>query len=311
MFGYFRPYEALENTGAMGRFSAHYCRLCYCLRSIGGQKARAFTTFDATVYGIICCIDRKIPSPPMFPCQRFKTGNMRFFSSDEFGIRLAYVSLIAFGEKLRDDKLDNGRTIKNSLASLVYGKLIKRAEEKEAEITKISRRGTDKVNELQKSGASLRDVIGAYGESVSDVFYEMLGIGAEAKALIGAIAEWTFFVDMLCDYDEDVKEESPNTLINFENKTLFEYFNNNYQFVMEENDRIVKRILEPLLAIDDGSEDWRAIYHIITHSLDTVVPNLLSGEDVTFHYTQELTQNYKRMRSNNKLRKKLKGKCDE
>lgn len=305
MFGYFRPFEAMSHSAERRAFTAHYCRLCYCLRSLGGQKARAFTTFDATIYGMIYCISTKQPSPPFMPCEKIKKNNMRRFSSDELGMKLARISLIAFGEKLRDDKIDGDHRFKTAFVNLLYGRMIRRAEETESEITENSRKGTDSINELQAAGAGLHEVLGAYGRSVAGTFLCVGEMSEDGYNLIRALAEWTFFVDMLCDYDEDAAEGKPNTLYVPGCPTLRDYFDNNYEFILKENKRITDAVMEPLVRLENGTNDWKALHTIIVHALDTVVRELVGGEDIKFKYFKELGKNYKSMHENNKQRKKI------
>ena len=307
MFGYFRPFAAITNSAQKCAFSTHYCRLCYCLRSLGGQKARAFTTFDATVYGMIYSISTNQQSPPSLPCQRISKTNMRKFSSDELGMKFARISLIAFGEKLRDDEIDGDKAFRTGLANLFYGKMIREAEAAEPQITQISRNGTNLVNELQAKGADIRAVLGAYGNSVANVFSAIGEMPEYARELIRAVAEWTFFVDMLCDYDEDMEDGSPNTLHTEGCPTLKDYFDNNYEFLLSENKRITDDIMPRLIELNDNTNDWRALYHIITYALDTVIPNLIAGGDIKFHYLRELDKNRKEVTRQNKRRKKLYG----
>ena len=226
-------------------------------------------------------------------------------------MRFARISLIAFGEKIRDDKLDGDKAMRTALANLMYGKMIREAEEKELQITQISRRGTDSVNELQSKGAPLREVLDAYGSSVAEVFKSLGEVGEDAVALLHALAEWTFFVDMLCDYDEDMRDSKPNTLHVADCPTLREYFDRNYEFVLTENKRITDAIMAPLIALNNGTNDWKAIYHIITYALDNVIPDLLRGKDVKFHYFHELEKNRREMLNQRKRRKKLEGQQHE
>ena len=300
MFGYFRPFEAIGNSVQKRAFSAHYCRLCYCLRSLGGQRARAFTTFDATIYGMIYCIATRREPPSYTPCERIKKNNMRKFSSDEFGMRLARISLVAFGEKLRDDRLDGEFSFKMALLSFLSSGAIRKAEREEPEVTRESRYGSDEVNKLQAEGASLGDVLSAYGRSVANVFSCIGEMPDNAWELIRAIAEWTFFVDMLCDYDEDLKDGKPNSFHRPDCPTLKDFFDKNYDYLIKENRRMNDAVIRPLLALNDGSDDWKAVYMILTHALDTVVVGLLSGDDVEFHYFKELGKNYKALQEHNK-----------
>ena len=316
MFGYFRPFAAIVNSAHRSAFNAHYCRLCYCLRSLGGQVARAFTTFDATVYEMAYSISAEIPQPPSLPCQRFKKSNMRLCEKNEIGMKLARITLIAFGEKIRDNKIDGDHKFQTALIELFAGKAIRNAQQSEPEITEISRQGNDKVNELQESGADLHTVLDAYGKSVADIFATFEGITPDAVALIKAIAEWTFFVDMLVDYDEDFKENKVNSFRKEDCPTLQEYFNKNYAYIMEQNKRVSSAIMKPLFAIQKDNDEWKALYHILTHALNTVVPSLLVGDDVTFHYLKEVSDNFmdaereKRL-FNRREKNKLKRKAEE
>ena len=53
MYGYFRPKASGLTTPERRLFFGYYCRVCYCLRLLGGQTARFFTTHDMAVYSII------------------------------------------------------------------------------------------------------------------------------------------------------------------------------------------------------------------------------------------------------------------
>ncbi len=305
MFGYFRPYAAIRKTRQKRAFNAHYCRLCYCLRKIGGQKARAFTTFDVTVYGMIVGIVTGKECPPLFPCQRLRKGNMNYFATDEFGMTLARISLIAFGEKLRDDEIDGDNSFKKRFARSLYKKIIRKADEELPAVKEIARRGNDEVNELQKMDAPLDEVLYAYGRAVADIMQMLFGDLGFGYDLIEALAEWTFFVDMLCDYDEDVKEKNPNTLYRADSSTIKEFFDKHYSYLIEQNERIAKKVVIPLDKIANESHEWFAIKEIITYALDTVVDNIVKGEDVQFHYVKELFGNLKSLKKSKKKKKLL------
>jgi hypothetical protein len=241
---------------------------------------------------MIYSISADIPQPPSLPCQRFKKSNMRLFEKDPIGMRLARITLIAFGEKIRDNKIDGDHKFQTALIQLIAGKAICKAEEAEPELKEISRQGNDKVNELQESGADLRTVLSVYGKSVADIFATFEGITEDAVALIKAVAEWTFFVDMLVDYDEDFKNNKVNSFKDLECPTLKDYFNKNYAFLHEINKQVSDAIMKPLFAIQKDTNEWKALYHILTHALNTVVPALLLGDDVTFHYFKEVSSNF-------------------
>ena len=218
-------------------------------------------------------------------------------------MKLARLSIIGFGELIRDDVIDGDHPVRVATVNAVYGRMIRRAENDLAEITEISRRGTDKVNELQAKNAPLCEVLGAYGNAVASTFLWFGDMCDAAARLISALAEWTFFVDMLCDYDEDVKEGKPNSFYDGKCQTLKDYFDNNYAFLMTENKRLCDVIMASLLELNDDSEDWRTLYTVVVHAIDTVVPRVLSGEDVQFHYFTELGKNYRAIREHEKYKK--------
>ncbi len=230
---------------------------------------------------------------------------MNYFASDEFGMTLARISLIAFGEKLRDDEIDGDNSFKKRIIRALFKKTIQKVDEELPEIKEIAKRGNDEVNELQKADAPLNEVLYAYGRAVADIMQNLFGDLGEGYNLIEALAEWTFFVDMLCDYDKDIKENNPNTLYREDAKTIKEYFDKYYSYLIEQNAVINERVLEPLEKIADESYEWYAIKAIITHALDTVVDNIIKGEDVEFHYFNELYGNFKGLKKGRKKRKLL------
>lgn len=292
MFGYFRPNNTHLMGDQIGLFNAYYCRLCYCLRIKGGQKARAFTTFDVALYSMIVNLFLKQDAPPVVKCEKIKKENMSLFSNDEIGLRLASLSFIAFGEKIRDDELD-GNKIRAKILKFIYRKEIEAAKESEPEMAKIAYEGTELINKLQKENAPLEEVLKAYGDMSIASFCLLAPITDEYKKLISSIAEWTFFVDMLADYDDDVKEKAPNSLHDPSCKTLKEYFNKNWHYLYQKNKEISDKIYESLLAIKDDSIEWITLYKIVINALDTVVQNILEGKDIKFHYFKELFKNIK------------------
>ena len=130
MFGYFRPYHSNLTNSEKRLFESYYCRICYCLRILGGQLARFFTTYDGAIYSMIVDLQTKESNPPHLACERFGTKNLKYFENDEIGLKVARLSLISFGEKIRDDEIDKNY-FKAKLGSLLFAKTIKKAVEAE------------------------------------------------------------------------------------------------------------------------------------------------------------------------------------
>ncbi len=215
---------------------------------------------------------------------------MRKFSTDEVGLRIASLSFIAFGEKIRDDMLD-GDSARARFLQLVFGKAIAAAKEREPEMARIAYEGTELVNVLQKKGAGLDEVLSAYGDMTVGSFKLLTELDERYVELISRLAEWTFFVDMLCDYDDDVREGKPNTFYVEGCETLDDYLDTHWYLVYKKNKELTERIKEVLHSIYNGSNEWYAVYKVVGYALDTVVCAILTGGDVKFHYLRELKKN--------------------
>ena len=287
MYGYFRPYEANLTHRERQLFNSYYCRVCYCLRIIGGQIARFCTTYDAAVYALILALQEKEKEPPVLPCERVGKRNLEKFVNDERGLKLARLSLISVGEKFRDDRLDEN-TLKHRLVSAPFTKVIDQARSDEPELAKSSALSIDRINELQDSGAALFDVFGAYGEMASTSFSQFIDMTSKTEELIRSISEYNFLVDMVVDYDEDYKNNSYNGLKKEGYPTFADYYNHCYLEFMEIANKVCDRLRMAILDVRDDSKIWSTLFKIIMHALDTVLPAAIVGEDVEFHYFKDL-----------------------
>lgn len=302
MFGYFRPYDSGLNRKQARLFGAYYCRLCYCLRILGGQACRAMTTFDLALYSMILDLYTGAPHPSKMKCQRILTSNMNQFQSDETGLKLARLALIGFGEKFRDDELDgDGKT---KVLSALFSKHVREAREKEPEIAAISREGTDRVNLLQNSDADLFEVLHAYGDMVAAVFDQFADLPDRFRVLFASVAEWTFFIDMLCDYAEDYKSGSYNYFKTDGCPDFGSYYDKHYPSFIEIEEKVSSRLIAAVKGVSTADSLYYTIYKILMHSLDTVVPALIREEDVTWHYLRELLKQRKNIMLDRSLLKK-------
>lgn len=271
---------------------------------MGGQVARGLTTFDAAVYSLVLNLATHGQPPVHFDCQKIKKSNSELFATDELGMRLARLSFIAFGEKIRDDCLD-GITVQAKTLKRLFGKIIENCRQSEPELAAIARRGTDEINLLQSQGADVESVLSVYGRAMADTFSLFSPLPDEAKDFYFALAEWTFFVDMLCDYDEDFKKGAPNSLRDESCPTLSRLFDVKYDLICGQNKRIADKLVKGLDALNDGSYEWEALYHIIIYALNNVVSGTLSGKDMSFHYFKEFFKNRKNMKISNDRTKKM------
>ncbi len=301
MFGYFRPFESCLTRKQTRLFNNYYCRLCYCLRYLGGQSCRALTTFDLAIYSMLLNLQTNGKEPPTLACQRFRTTNTKKFANDDIGLKLARLTFISFGEKFRDDKLD-GASIKTKFFSLLYSKTIKEACAKEPVLAKISFDGNNRVNDLQNSKAPLAEIFSAYGDNMVKIFEQFAPLEDNYKKLFHALGEWTFFVDMVCDYADDYKSGAFNGFKTEGCPTFVDYFNSHYVEFMEVEERITSNLISALYAIKVEDSRWYTVFKIITQATDTVIPSLVEGKDVSFHYFKEIKKQHRRFAQENKLR---------
>jgi len=301
MFGYFRPYRASLTQAEQKLFEAHYCRLCYCLRIEGGQLARFFTTYDAAIYSIILALQTN-DRPPHFPCERFGHKNMSFFRNDKTGIFFADLSIIAVGQKIRDDFID-GNNKKVRLINAVFGKIIKKTNQKQPELYKILYDGLERINKMQDENACVPDILSVYGDVAVSLISQLTTPTDDVAGLIKAFSEFNFFIDMVCDYDKDYRDGTYNGLKKEGLKTFCEYFNVYYSEFKTLYNEISDNLIKRLFAVEKSNKIWNTLYKIITDGTDRIVPDLIAGKDVEFHYFKDL---FSRIRVNNSIKKDLK-----
>ena len=304
MFGYFRPYEAKLTQRERLHFNAYYCRTCYCLRILGGQIARMCTTYDASVYALILALQSEEKAPPSLPCERFGKKNLAYFRDDDMGMKMARLSLISFGEKIRDDELDGG-SFKTKLIPRSLKKAIRRACEAEPALAENSYLGTEKVNRLQEAGAPLSKIYEAYGDMAVGSFRCFMDLTPRTEELIRAVSEWVFFVDMVCDYGEDYENGTFNGFKKEGLATFSDYFDRHYGEFSVIANAISDRFLRALWAVRDDSVTWNTLFKICIHALDTVLPAAIMGEDVSFHYFKDLFHRIAKNKENERNIKRL------
>lgn len=141
-----------------------------------------------------------------------------------------------------------------------------------------------------------------YGDLLPKNVAEITPISDQIAELYRQLSRWIYFVDVLCDYNKDFKSGAYNPLKKADCPTIADYFNKYYVYLTEVNRQISDALYGSLMATKNDSAEWIVLYKIITHSLNTVVPTLLGGGDVSFHYFRELRKNVKAERK--KLKEK-------
>lgn len=304
MYGYFRPYQSSLTQGELNLFNAYYCRICYCLRLYSGQASRFFTTYDAAIYAMIINLENREPHPPVLPCQRLKTGNMKLFEHDNTGIKFARISLISFGAKVRDDLLDGNRARAKACLAL-FGKAIRKAESDEPLLTEIGIKGTNEVNRRQNEGEDIYSVLAAYSDMAIKSFSSSFRFGEKTAELLRAISEWIFFVDMICDYADDYKSDAYNALKTPGLATFKQYFDAEYSSFMQIEKRITGRLVDAVMSVRDDSMLWNTLFKIILNSVNTIIPSAIEGNDIRYNYFKEVWQRYFEIKKHKAMTKRL------
>lgn len=267
MYGYFRPKASGLTTPERRLFFGYYCRVCYCLRLLGGQTARFFTTHDMAVYSIILSRSMQAERPPYRKCERYLMRTVREYRDDALGMRLANMSCVVFGEKFRDDELDGNRALAQAM-HLLFGGVIARAREAEPEMAAIAREGTERINRLQEENAPVYDLFAAYGEMVARLFACIHPLEETHARLIRAVAAWTFYIDMLCDYDKDYRQGAYNGFKVDGLSTLRACYVEKKDVFAQAEMRMAGELRAALDAADDGAQEWAVLKKVIHAALD-------------------------------------------
>lgn len=275
MYGYFKPGSSRLTAEETRIFKSYYCRTCFCLRILGGQSARLFTTYDMAVYSLLLHIAGKLERMPYHRCERFGTRTMHTYDHDEMGRKLANLSIIMFGEKIRDDEMDGDRAAAAGM-NLIYRKTVEKARRAEPEAALAARHGIDHLNEMQNQSAELFDVLQAYGDTVAHLFDLLFGLDETIRRAIRSIAVWTFYMDMLSDYNDDYRKKAYNGFRVEGEGTILKRFDTDYPAFIRINKQIVNDIRLSLYETEDGSDEWRILNKLIDQALSTSAQIALS-----------------------------------
>lgn len=267
MYGYFRPKASGLTTEERHLFFGYYCRVCYCLRLRGGQTARFLTTHDMAVYSMVLSMGMRASRPPYRRCERYLMRTVKEYKDDALGMRLADMSAVVFGEKFRDDELDGNRARAQAMNAL-FGTVIAHARMNEPEMAAIAREGTDRVNRLQEENAPVYDLFAAYGKMVAQLFACVHPLEEQYLRLIRAIAAWTFYIDMLCDYDKDYREGAYNGFRVEGISTLRACYAEKKEMFAQAEKRMAGELTAALDAADDGAQEWTLLKKVIHAALE-------------------------------------------
>lgn len=281
MYGYFRPRSSRLTGEEYKLFNAYYCRVCYNLRILGGQPARFFTTYDMAMYSLVLSLTYKQERPKFHLCERFATRVMHEYDNDTLGRRLANMTIIVFGEKIRDDEID-GNKLRAGSMNMLFRKTVVNACAAEPEMARIAREGTDRINRMQEAREDVFEILDVYGRMLADMFQCIAPMEEKYQKVFRSIAKWCFYIDMLYDYNKDYKENAYNGFRTEGCKTIRACFDANYLTFIKSNQRVTEELREAIHEVNDGSMEWRILNKIIDHALGSTTLLLLSTRKEKF-----------------------------
>lgn len=303
MYGYFDYKRSYLRNNERAVFTCYYCRLCYCLWNKGGQAARYLTTYDATLYNMVLALAGVDTRPPYLPCERIKTNNKKRFRDDEMGNLVADLSIIGFAVKVKDDETD-GDGKRAFAANLFFKKLIKKTTERHRELYERSYASIVAMDGLQRQHAPAEEVLSAYGKIMEESFGYFFDLEEKYLHTINLLARWSFLIDMIDDYDDDVKNKAVNSLYREDSPTVKILFERHYCEMIPIVRRVMDELKSAVREIASEEAEWMILNKIVGHSLATLIPDILAGKDVRFHYFRDTVSSWKRIRKNKRLRKK-------
>ena len=283
MYGYFQPSSANLTSEEKRVFKSYYCRLCYCLWAGGGQLSRWLTSFDVTIYSIVFNLARGGERPPIVKCEKIRRNNLRRFSIDEDGKKLASLIFIALGEKTQDDILDEN-SFKAKVIQRIFKKQIEGAKQTDAAMARIAEKSMRDINEKQVVNEGLDDLLNVYGEMLADLFAEFAVFDTKYRNVFFYLGKWSFFIDMLFDYGEDYKEGKYNFFKTEGLPTFKKYFNTHYAYVVQKNREISEDLMQAIYALDDGSKEYHILEKVVGHAVRQVIPDLMEGKKSKYNY---------------------------
>ena len=283
MYGYFDSDKAYLRNNESNIFKSYYCRLCYCLWNKGGVSARYLTTYDATVFNLVVAIAGADERPPLFPCERVKTHNKKYFKEDKVGNIIADLSMYGVAIKIKDNEAD-GDKAKAFWANFFVGKALKKAINNNKEDYEKAVEDIRRMDTLQQNNAPIEEVLEAYGLSVENGFRRAFNLEEKYLYCIKRIARWVLLIDMFDDYNKDFPRKSPNSLRKEECPTIDKLFEKYHWEIIPLVRKEIDELKNALLDIRNDMTEWVVLNKIIRHSMATLIPDILNGKDVSYHY---------------------------
>ncbi len=288
MFGYMNDVKVKLNTDEIDWYRTYYCRLCNALSIRYGYRSRILVNYDTVVYMILT----KMGMQDSFFCYKHKCQakhlcGMKEFKADELGQFFSILVAQSVRISIVDKLLDGGKK-KYKLFRFFFRKVFKAQDEKEKQLDEKATAKMQALEALEKQNLDLDTYLEYYGDSVLMCIREYYpALPAPYARLIGLIAKWTNYMDMLEDYDEDRVEGAFNPLICEEAPTLNDYVAKRWRdirdviYPMTEEMNVLLAQIRP----KEYSKDWEVLAKVIKLVIPHTTKKILSCQPKKKRFT--------------------------
>ncbi len=281
MYGYVNEVKEKLDKEEMECYRTYYCRICNALSLRYGYRYRLLVNYDVVTYMIIT----KLAVGDTFYCYKHRCqakhlSGMSAFKEDRLGQFFAMLTAKGMSVAITD-KIQDGGKKKYKFFSWFFKKAFASKDEKENAVTqKISMR-MQELYELEKQNS--KDVmlyLQYYADSILmciDAYYS--NIAWPYRELIRQVACFTDYMDMLQDYDDDVKEGAFNPLVSSDLPTLQAYLGKHWQDVHAIIDDMTKKMNKALKEIRETSpkHEWEILVKTIKLVIPQTVKKVVTG----------------------------------
>jgi hypothetical protein len=219
MFGYVGIYKDELKVKDYRLFQAYYCGLCKELGKIFRPAARVGLIYDMVFLAVLldALPGAKEPYAELKVCALHPSQKKPMIVENDSLRYSAYMSVLLVWAKLCDDRNDDGKSLKNSLSSLLYRSSFKKAYAAyKNEYDKIED-ALEKLYELEKSRCDVADALADQFGAVMRTLFTPAFVQEEHREAMSVLAyqigRWIYLLDAFDDLVEDAKKGTYNPLL--------------------------------------------------------------------------------------------------
>ncbi len=283
MYGYMNDIDKNLSKQEMTRYRTYYCRICNALALRYGFHYRMLVNYDVVTYMIIT----KMAVGDTFDCQHYHCQakhikGMSDFKTDSLGQFFALLTARGMGVAIQDKLQDEGKKkLKYKFFSLLFKKAMSPRDEKEKALNgKVTARMAELLSLEKETGRDVSLYLDYYAESVLMCIEEYYTLPAPHRELIRQIARFADYMDMLQDYDEDVKEGAFNPLVAGDAPTFYSYLGTHWRdiYAMSYDMSIKMNVALNEIRTEEPSLEWEILAKIVKLVIPKALEKIIKGE---------------------------------